>query len=151
ASLTAANEKHPDAAELHAELASLAFERGDYPTAQAAVDRAIKLDADLLSARWTQAELLRTAGKLDEADAAYKWFVDYYNSHDVTSPESLRVIGLGAAQFARWHRLTRQFSFLVNELFPDALKLDKTYWPAHYETGLLFLEKYNQAEASRAF
>src|SRR5690606_37400528 len=62
----------------------------------------------------------------------------------------LHFIGLGAAQFARWHRLSDQFQFLVNDLFPDALELDKNYWPAHLESALLFLEKYNQAEATRS-
>src|SRR6185437_14134238 len=47
-------------------------------------------------------------------------------------------------------RNSSQFSFLVNDLYPDALKLDAAYWPAHLETGLLFLEKYNQAEAARS-
>ena len=65
--------------------------------------------------------------------------------------ESLRWIGLAAAQYARWHRLSDQFDFLVNELYPDALKLDPAYWPAHYEAGLLFLEKYNEADAAREF
>jgi len=150
AALTTALAEHPKATELHAELAKLAFERGDYPSARAAVDEALKLEADSLLARWIQAELFRTAGRLNEADAAYQWFVDYYNDHDVTSPEAMRFVGLAAAQFARWHRLTKQFSFLVNDLYPDALKVDKTYWPAHFETGLLFLEKYNQAEAARS-
>jgi len=148
--LTKAVEEHPEAAEVHSELAKLAFERGDYPSARAAVDEALKLDADSLSARWIRAELFRTAGRLDEADAAYQWFVDYYNDHDVTSPEAMHLVGLAAAQFARWHRLTKQFSFLVNDLYPDILKRDKSYWPAHFETGLLFLEKYNQAEAARS-
>jgi tetratricopeptide (TPR) repeat protein len=150
ATLTAALDKQPDAADLHAQLAELAFERGEYAIAREAVDAALRLASDSFGARWIDAELLRAAGRLDEADAAYQWFVDYYNGHDVTSPEALRFVGLAAAQFARWHRLTKQFSFLVNELYPDALKLDKGYWPAHYETGLLFLEKYNQAEAARA-
>ncbi|HEV3023347.1 MAG TPA: tetratricopeptide repeat protein, partial [Pirellulales bacterium] len=147
--LTAAVEKQPDA-DLHAQIAELAFERGDYAKAHSAVAAALRLEADSLPARWIQAELLRTAGRLDEADKAYQWFVDYYNDREMSSPEALRYVGLAAAQFARWHRLTKQFSFLVNELYPDALKLDKNYWPAHYETGLLFLEKYNQAEAARA-
>ncbi|HVX59475.1 MAG TPA: tetratricopeptide repeat protein, partial [Pirellulales bacterium] len=76
--------------------------------------------------------------------------IDYYNQHDVRSPEDLHFIGLAAAQFARWRRNSSQFSFLVNELYPDVLQLDENYWPAHLETGLLFLEKYNEAEASRS-
>lgn len=141
---------HP-AAELHAELARLAFDRGDYPTAAEQVAAALKLDARSLPARWFEAELDRTAGRLDEADKGYKWFVDYYNDNDAHSAESLHYIGLAAAQFARWHRLSNQFSFLVNELYPEALKQDENYWPAHYEAGMLFLEKYNEAEAAREF
>ncbi len=65
--------------------------------------------------------------------------------------ESLRWIGLAAAQSARWHRQADQFHFLVNELYPDALQQDPDYWPAHYEAGMLFLEKHNQADAAQEF
>jgi tetratricopeptide (TPR) repeat protein len=147
--LTACVEKHPDAADAWAELARLAFDRGDYAAAAKAAEAAIKARDNQFQARWIQAELLRVAGKLKEADAAYKWFVDYYNGHDVADPESLHWIGLGAGQFARWNRLSDQFHFLVNELYPDALKDAPDFWPANYEAGLLFLEKYNQADAAR--
>lgn len=147
--LTAAAAAHPRAAEVQAELASLAFETGDYLSARRSADAAIALDEQQLQARWIHAELLRTAGKLDEADKACQWLVDYYNDHDVTDADSLRWIGLGAAQFARWNRLSDQFSFLVNELYPDALAAEPQFWPALYESGRLFLEKYNQAEAAR--
>ena len=66
-------------------------------------------------------------------------------------PEWLRWIGLAAAQYARWNRLSDQFDFLVNDLFPGALKLDADYWPAHYEAGLLLMEKYNRADAAKEF
>ena len=150
AMLKAAAEKHPKAAGLAAELARLAFDRGDYPAAQENSAAALKAEADNLQARWVLAELHRTAGRLDAADAAYTWFVDYYNRHEVASADDLRLIGLAAAQYARWHRNSSQFSFLVNDLYPDALKLDESYWPAPLETALLFLEKYNQAEAARS-
>lgn len=154
ATLNAAVQREPaknsDAAVLQAELARLAFDRGDYPAAQQAVEAAAKTDPENLQARWLQAELARVSGKLEESEAACKRLIDYYNQHDVQSPEDLRAIGLAAGQFARWRRNSSQFSFLVNELYPDALQLDEDYWPAHLETGLLFLEKYNQAEASRS-
>ena len=154
ATLNAALEKQPakssDAAALQAELARLAFDRGDYPAAQQAVEAAVKADPANLAARWLQAELARVSGKLDESEAACKRLIDYYNQHDVRSPEDLHAIGLAAAQFARWRRNSSQFSFLVNELYPDVLQLEENYWPAHLETGLLFLEKYNEAEASRS-
>lgn len=147
--LEAAADKHPQAAELHAELALLAFEHGDYEQAAKSVQAALKQDAKSLPARWLDAELHRVHGRLKEADAGYKWLVDYYNDEDVKDAESLRWIGLGAAQFARWNRLTDQFKFLINDLYPAAIKLEPLYWPARYEAGLLLLEKYNQAEASK--
>lgn len=145
-------ENKGDAAALQAELARLAFERGNYPGAQQAIEEALKAEPKSVAARWFQAELARVAGKLDEAEAGYKWLVTYYNEDQeaLRSPDDLRYIGLAAAQFARWRRNSSQFSFLVNELYPDALKLDESYWPAHLEAGLLFLEKYNQAEAARS-
>jgi len=139
-------------AELRAELARLAFERGDYTAAQTHVDTAIRLDARQLLARWIRGELFRTSGRLKEAEEAYLWLIRFYNEHprEIRRAESLRWIGLGAARYARWNRLSDQFQFLVRELYPDALKLEPDYWPAHYESGLLFLEKYNQADAAAA-
>ena len=31
------------------------------------------------------------------------------------------------------------------------MKLDPDYWPAHFEAGLLFMEKYNRADAAKEF
>jgi cellulose synthase operon protein C len=147
--LDAAVTAHPQEASLHAEAARWALERGDLAAAEKSATAALDGDADQLLARWVQAEIDRLAGRLDEANTHYKWLVDYYNAHDVTDAESLGWIGLAAAQFARWNRVADQFSFLVNELYPDAGKADPKWWPAHYYAGLLYLEKYNQAEASR--
>ncbi|MBN1908256.1 MAG: tetratricopeptide repeat protein [Pirellulales bacterium] len=138
----------PDAA-VHAELARLAFRRGEHKKAAEQVAEALKLDENQLLARWIQAELHRVAGRMDAAGEAYLWLVQYYNDNEVKDAESLRWIGLAAAQHARWNRIPDQFDFLVNTLLPDALKLEPDYWPAHYEAGLLYLEKYNQAEARR--
>ena len=149
--LRQAAKTHQAAAVLPAELARLAFERGDHDAAQRHVENAMKRDANQLLARWVGAELHRTAGRLDEADAACQWFVDFYNETDQFSdPESLRWIGLAATQWARWHRNSRQFHFLVGTLYPDATGLDGDFWQSHYESGLLFSEKYNQADAAAA-
>lgn len=139
-------------AELHAELARLAFERGDYGTAEKRVEAAIRLDAHQLLARWIRGELFRTSGRLKEAEEAYLWLTRFYNEHQraLRRAESLRWIGLAAARYARWNRLSDQFQFLVRDLYPDALALEPDFWPAHYESGLLFLEKYNQADAAAA-
>lgn len=148
--LEAAAQQSPNAATLPAELARLAFERGDYEAAARWAEAARAIDDDCLPARYIQAELHRARGDLDEANEAYKWFVDYYNGRDVDVAESLLWIGKAAAEYARWNRLSDQFAFLVNELYPDALALEPLFWPAHYESGLLFLEKYNEAEARRS-
>ena len=112
---------------------------------------ALALDDQQLLARWIRAELDRVEGQLDKADRADHWLVEFYNDHEVKRAESLRWIGLAAAQYARWHRLSDQFDFLVNELGPDELKLDPAYWPSHFEAGILFLEKFNEADAAREF
>ena len=88
---------------------------------------------------------------MDEAEDHYRRLINFYNSHDVKKAESLRWIGRAAAQYARWNRLSDQFDFLVNDLFPSAVKLDQDYWPAHFEAGLLFMEKYNRADAAKEF
>ena len=150
ATLTAATLAQPDVADLHAEIALLAFERGQYPQALEAAETAIRFAADTPAAHWVRAELYRTAGDLASADKTYNRLVGLYNEQDdFTSADDLRYIGLAAAQYARWNRLTDQFTFLVNELFPDSLEVEAEFWPAHYEAGLLYLEKFNQAEASR--
>lgn len=138
-------------ADVCAEQARWAFSRGDYQAAQSHADRALKLNADQLLARWIRGELHRAAGRLEEATETYRGLVKFYNEHDVRDAESLHWIGQGASQFARWKRLSDQFSFLVNELYPDAVKAEPSYWPAHYEAGLLFLEKYNEPDATREF
>lgn len=140
----------PKSATLHAESAQLAFDRGDYETAELHAKSALALDPKCLPAPWVLAELHRVRGKLDEANAAYKWFVDHYNDTDkFDDPDDLRLIGLAAAQYARWNRISDQFGFLVNDLLPSALELEKNYWPAKLASGRLFLEKYNESDAQK--
>lgn len=149
AGLKKAAAKHPRSAEPQAELAVIALERGDYETAAARADAAILLEPNCAPARWVQAELHRLAGRLKEAEAGYKWFVEYYNQTDeIRDPETLHYIGKAAAQYARWNGLSDQFKFLVNDLYPDILNVEQHYWPAHLEAGRLFLEKYNEGDAA---
>ncbi len=141
-------EKHAD---VQAQLARLAFQRGDYEEAGRRAERALKLAATAPLAIYIKAELARTSGRIEEAERGYHRLIEFYNNHEVKKPDALRWIGRAAAQYARWNRLSDQFDFLVNELYPSALKLDADYWPAHYEAGLLFMEKYNRADAAKEF
>ena len=148
--LRAAIESNEPNAALVAEAAKLAFARGDLAATQRRTEQAFAIEPDNLLARWIEAERLRVTGQTEQANALWQWFVDYYNDHDVVDAESMHLIGLAAAQFARYNGLAEQFQFLVNELYPDVLAAEPDYWPAHLETARLFLEKFNQAEADRA-
>ncbi len=140
-----------DSAEVQAELARMAFASGDHKAAEEHSDRAVSLDPEQLLARWIRGELLRTSGRIDEAQKQYAGLITHYGEHEVSSPEGLRWIGRAASRYAEWNRLHDQFQFLVNEFYPDILKLEPGYWQAHYEAGLLFLAKYNRADAAKEF
>ncbi|MBL9123283.1 MAG: tetratricopeptide repeat protein [Planctomycetaceae bacterium] len=143
--------EHAESAPLQAAAARMAWERGDWDTARSAVAAALKLQPDHVAARLLDAELLEATGDLEGADAGYKWLVDYYNDHDQASAAELLAIGRGAAQYARWHRLSDQFSFLINTLYPEVLEREPQGWQAHWESGRLFLEKHNVAAAAKEF
>lgn len=149
--LTQAVAAHPTAAALHAAQAQLLFERGDTDAASRAVEAALEIDENQTQASWLEAESHRVSGRLDLAEAGYKRLVDRYNAEPPGDPADLHWTGLAAAEYARWKRLSDQFRFLVNELYPDALAADANYWPAHCQAGRLFLEKYNRADAAREF
>ncbi len=148
--LTAAQEKHPRVAKLPSELAQLAFQPGEHQTAKRHIDRARGLAKNQLTARRLFGDLARVSGDLDTANSAYGWLVDYYNNNEIEwSAEQLHEIGLAAAVDARWNPGANQFSFLVNDLYPEILNRDPTYWQAHLESARLFLEKYNEPDANR--
>lgn len=146
--LAAAAIKHPDTAALPAELGRLALERGDLKAAEALATAALKLDEGQLLAQWVEAEVLCMTGRLDEANVGYQRLVKFFNEHEISDPDSLQWAGLAAGQYARWNRLSDQFTFLVNEFYPELLSVEPGCWRAHYEAGRLYAEKYNHAEAS---
>lgn len=145
--LVKAAEKNETDPALQARLAQVQLSQGDFDAAAAALERALKLDADQPLARLVQAELFAATGRLKEADEGYRWFIRYYNKAQPSDPETLLLVARGAAQYARWHSVTQVFDFVINTLCPDALAKDANCWQAHLVSGELFLEKYNRADA----
>ena len=147
--LNEAADSQATVAVLRSELAVLAFRRGDYEAAGRHADASLSLDDDQFAARWIVAELHRVSGRLEEAEKAYRWFVEYPTPADqIDEPESLMWIGRATAQLARWNRPSRGYDYMVNRLYPRVLQLNKHYWPAHLERALLLLEKFNQEHAT---
>ena len=147
--LTTSLEWFPKSAEIQAELALLAYERGDHEAAEKHVAAALELDKDCVTARYLTAELLKSAGNLDEAQKAYAWLVSYYNrAPRIDDPQSLIYLGRGVAEHARWTRNSNQFRRLVSDVYPSVLRHNKDFWPARLESALLYLEKFNEPDAA---
>jgi tetratricopeptide (TPR) repeat protein len=137
----------------HAEILLL---RGRWDEAEKAADAAVAADRNQFLARWVQVQLYRDRGDLKKADGGCRWFVRTYSarsdaSDDIKDPDELLLVGLAGAENARWNHLADQFSFILNEVYSDAVKADKDFWPAEYQAGMLLLEKYNRPEAEAAF
>ena len=136
--------------DIHAELAYFFLEKGDYQASQNAVDVILADSSRHPLALWVQAELHRRGGRLDHAAAAYRQLAALRETSHSGEAESLIWIGRAIAQLARWDRDPRQFDYLVNSLHPRAIELDANCWQAHADSGRLFAEKYNQAQATDA-
>lgn len=152
----AALAKSPHSADLHAYRGDLLFDRGRWDEAGRAADTALKTDKDHFLARWVKARILRDSGNTALADTEIRWFVRTYTArsnadNDVVNPDELAIIGHAGAENARWHNISRQFSFILNEVYADAVKFDKDYWWAEYFAGMMLLEKYNRPDAVDAF
>jgi tetratricopeptide (TPR) repeat protein len=103
-----------------------------------------------------RAQVYRDRGDIAKADLELRAVVRYYNQRDmddkpITDPEELLVVGLADSEYARWHSTSDQFTFILNEVYGDAIKYDKDFWLAEYQAGMLLLEKYNRGEAQSAF
>jgi cellulose synthase operon protein C len=147
------DEKNP---ELLATRADLLYQSGRWDEAIKDADAAIKIKDDTFLARWVRARHLRDISDIAKADIEMRWFVRTYTRRDnadmpIEDPEELLLVGLAGAENARWHSLSDQFRFLINDLYPDVLKFDPDDWRAEWHIGMLLLEKYNRPEALQAF
>jgi tetratricopeptide (TPR) repeat protein len=144
---------HPD---LLAARADLLYDLGRWDEAARDADAAVAKKDNQLLARWAKAKILRDKGSVDEADKAIRWIVRHYTArsnadNDITDPDELLIVARAGAENARWHNLSRQFSFILNEVIADALKADPDLWSAEFMAGSMLLEKYNRPGAVDAF
>jgi tetratricopeptide (TPR) repeat protein len=149
--LAAAVDQLPDTPTLRAHLASLHLLRGRYDDALKQADAALVKELEQLLARLVRASVKIEQGKLEPAAEDFRWFVPYYNRRQPKDSESLLFIAEGAAEYARARGVGQVFSFIVNELTPDAVKVDADAWQAYVISGSLLLEKYNNGQAQQEF
>ena len=138
-------------ADVDAEAAWMAFERGDYAEAERLVRNVLDRESDHIAALWIQAELHRTSGRRDEATAICERLVKIHNESKIEDAEKLRWIGLAAARLAAWNSASDQYRFLTTAFYPDLLTLEADFWRANYDAGRLVLARYNQADATQQF
>jgi cellulose synthase operon protein C len=154
--IAAALKAEPGHLDLLARKAELLHLRGQWGEAEKLADQVIDKKDDHFLARYVRALVQRDRGNLARADDSFRWFVRTYTQRydedkGFTDPDELYLVGLAATEYARYRHLTDQFEHIVNELYPDLLKLDKLYWRAEFERGRLFAEKHNQRDAEKAF
>jgi tetratricopeptide (TPR) repeat protein len=148
-----ANPGHPD---LLAHRADLFYSLGRWDDARKDAEAALARQDKHFLARWVRARILRDSGDLAKADAEVRWFVREYTDasnadHDITDPDLLLIVGQAGAENATWNNRPQQFSFILNEVYRDALKADPDCWPAEYLAGRMLLDKHNRADALNAF
>ena len=146
----------PNDADLLARKAELLHFRGRWDEAGKSADKALQARPEHFLARWVKAVLLRDRGDTDKADEAFRWFVRTYTQRsneckDVKDPEELAIIGRAGTENANTHALTDQFTFILNDMYSDALKEDPDAWFIEQQAGELLLQKFNRAEATAAF
>ncbi|QDU63724.1 tetratricopeptide repeat protein [Planctomycetes bacterium Pan216] len=144
--LADALEKAPGNDRLLAALAEIDLRHGRYEEALDKAAAARETNDDNVLARWIQARVKTLTGKQADANADYEWFIHYYNDKQPTDPEELLLVAMAAAEYARWNKLPDEFDFILNTLLVDALAANEHFWKAPWFSGVLLLEKYNQAE-----
>src|SRR5206468_5864848 len=130
--------------------------RGRWEEAEQAAEKVLAAAPEHFLARWVRTQVYRDKGDQKKAEAECRWFVRTYTDRsekdsDIKDPDTLLLVGLAGCENARWNNVSDQFEFILNEVYADALKIEKDFWPAEYESGALLLEKYKSGDALDAF
>ena len=152
----------PKDAPLLARRAELLYLRGRWDDAEKAADAAVDGSkpeelAHFLG-RWVRAELYRDRGDMTGADKEFRWFVRTYtdrsnNDNDIKDPQELLLVGLAGSENARWHTLSKQFTFILQTLYVDAEKeaekAKEPLWQAEYQAGVAAAGEVQPARSAR--
>ncbi len=149
----------PTSAQLHAERARFALLSGDLDLCRQHTQQVLVADAENIQALWVQAELWRVEGKIAEACKAYRALSELYDQkgrydqkeRSIQSPRQLYYLAQALAQHARFNQDQKRFRQLTSQVYLRMLSLEPNFWPAHHQSGLLLLEKFNAADAESAF
>jgi tetratricopeptide (TPR) repeat protein len=147
---------NPQSADLLARQSELLYQRGRWEEASQSIEKALAAKPDHFLARWVRSQIYRDQGDWNKADNELRWFVRTYSEqsgqrNEIKDPEILLLVGMAGAENARWHKMADQFRIVLNDVFGDAVRNDKNFWPAEYQAGVLLLEKYNEAQALESF
>ena len=153
--IVTALKSQPKEADLLARQAELLHLRGRFDEADKAVAAALASNDKHILALWVRAQLFRDRGQFKAADTEVKRIVRLYSEgvntpNEIKDAEQLVLIGQASAENARWNGIADEFQAILEDLYGDAIKFDKNYWPAELQAGLLLLEKYNRGEALEA-
>jgi tetratricopeptide (TPR) repeat protein len=151
-----AKDNKADNPDVWARLADIQFSRGDWEGADASSKRALKVKSNHLLARWVEARLLEAKGEQENADKAFRWFVDY----QVDNKEALEkdapgllIIGQAAEKYIRANfrddELSEELNKVINNVYEVALKADPDCWQAHWLEGKMFLAGYQEGDARK--
>jgi tetratricopeptide (TPR) repeat protein len=154
--LEAALKDLPTDPDLLAGRAEVLHLRGRWDEAVKAAEQALAVKNDHFLARFVRAQVYRDRGDLARADEEFRWFVRTYTArsdagNDIKDSEELIQVGLAGLEYARRHKLTDQYEFILKEIFLYVAKEDKDFWPAEYRAGLFYQEKFYHNNALKAF
>jgi tetratricopeptide (TPR) repeat protein len=146
----------PATADVHARIAELLFNKGDWDGATAAIKAAQTLKADHLASKWIETKLLDSKGKISPDGKEWKWFIDYQNGHGPElskDPLGLLIVGQAAERYYRINATGEQLgeglNDVINTLYEQAIKIDPNCWQAHWLEGKLFLAGYQEGDARK--
>jgi tetratricopeptide (TPR) repeat protein len=143
--------EQPGHADLLAQHADRLYRRGHWDDAETIAKKALDRNEDQFLARWVLGRITRDRGDWEGAVEKFRWFVKAYNRIDKVSPEDLLLIGQAVCEYARYHHLEDQFTFVLNEVYGEAIKEDPLLWQAEFLKAHLLIEKHNKQDGAKAW